>query len=684
MSHFRTDSVGTGPPTPAVPRSLRPNLGAPAADVDVPWDAIDRCLGGDSLLKFGRAGEPHFRVFKLKPDFSAVTWTSKGREQSVSLDEVRKAQEKGGGFLPGKQTALFKRNMKKRYDARVCFSLDYSSKTLDLVCSDPTQYNAWRDSLTYILKYGPPSAKSRFGKVKHRRETSVATSMGDYETRGGRGGSVVRKSNLGRIAGAGDGGDGMEDEAAMPVMDIRDIYTWGFGGQGQLGHNGTFVHEDTSTPILSRALLDMNVLDIDCGLEHTIAVVKPGKLFAWGHGGGGRLGTAGSDAFSGVLGTSSGVPVREIKPTPIALTGESKRGTLFKAVACGDYHSLGLTTEGKVYSWGVGFVGQRGVSLVEGSDPAPALVNIADSTVTSIAAGYTTSACVTSDGKLYTWGGGSCGKLGHGTSDGAEDGLFEDESVPRQVLGTLLSRKVIVVACGDFHTLAVVASATGRRRSEELYAWGDNSFGQLGTGDFKGRAEPTKVILEQGDNYTKLVSVSAGSAHSAAIFDFKIFGPIVHVWGAGNMGQLGLRRFLKKDSDMQTKKDNSSSDVKTGDGSSNDLRDNDEDGLSSVVSTYCVPVPTKLAIQDTSSMAEAGTSAPERANPVAVHKTGSYSRGPNLTPAAVSCGANHTAVLIADTPSMREKGMGGKVFMFGESSSGQSVSTSNRSNFNCC
>ena len=131
--HGRTASVESGPPTPAIPSTARPIFPSETGAVDVqesfepantpannvPWDAIDRCLNGDSMLKFGRAGEPHFRLFRLSPDFSSVKWTSKGREQSVSLDDVRNTavaagRGKAGGFLPGKQTALFKRNMKKR------------------------------------------------------------------------------------------------------------------------------------------------------------------------------------------------------------------------------------------------------------------------------------------------------------------------------------------------------------------------------------------------------------------------------------------------------------------------------------------------------------------------------------------------------------------------------------------
>ena len=90
-------------PSPPLPKSSRPKLGlsgAAGAGSDVPWEAIDRCVNGDSLLKFGRAGEPHFRVFRLSPDFASVQWTSKGREQSVSLDDVRRQKQVVAGSCP--------------------------------------------------------------------------------------------------------------------------------------------------------------------------------------------------------------------------------------------------------------------------------------------------------------------------------------------------------------------------------------------------------------------------------------------------------------------------------------------------------------------------------------------------------------------------------------------------------
>ena len=45
--------------------------------------------------------------------------------------------------------------------------------------------------------------------------------------------------------------------------------------------------------------------------------------------------------------------------------------------------------------------------------------------------------------------------------------------------------------------------------------------------------------------------------------------------------------------------------------------------------------------------------------------------GMHLDPVSVSCGANYTAIVLANTPAMRQLGMAGKVFVCGSNSNGQ-------------
>lgn len=52
------------------------------------------------------------------------------------------------------------------------------------------------------------------------------------------------------------------------------------------------------------------------------------------------------------------------------------------------------------------------------------------------------TAAISKDGKVYTWGNGSNGKLGHADE--------ENQPLPKLVEG--IDGNVIQIACGDFHT----------------------------------------------------------------------------------------------------------------------------------------------------------------------------------------------------------------------------------------
>jgi RCC1 and BTB domain-containing protein len=81
--------------------------------------------------------------------------------------------------------------------------------------------------------------------------------------------------------------------------------------------------------------------------------------------------------------------------------------------------------------------------------------------VVQVTCGSYHTAAVTSDGSLYTWGGGMYGKLGHGNEAGC--------STPKRVEG-LVGLCVAQIACGSRHT--VVVTSTGA-----AYSWGDMENG---------------------------------------------------------------------------------------------------------------------------------------------------------------------------------------------------------------
>jgi alpha-tubulin suppressor-like RCC1 family protein len=684
----------------------------------IPWDSLTRCQQGDSLLKFGRQGDPHFRNFKLSEDFEIISWSSKGKEQKVALKDVRE----GGGFKSGNLHGLFKKQTKKRYDARVCFSLDYTTKTLDLVCSDTDQYHAWSQAINYILKNGPPP-------TSERPESTKVWSNAKED----------------------------DDNDTARVWTNNDVYTWGFGGQGQLGHGNKNIQTDLKTPTIVREMLGKNVLGIACGLEHTVAIVKPGKLWAWGHGGGGRLGTKMIQRNTSTANKLEDITqVHELAPAEV----NSSSSAVFVSVACGDYHTLGLTSAGQIHSWGSSFYGQLGRS-----DTGKGSTKVDDiEDIIAINASYTTSAAVSSSGALYTWGSGECGKLGHGrkSDDGGgevndehkeekdkndrgggvsssssvvTDG-FDDVFIPRIVSG-LSSYKVRSVACGDFHTLVSVSS-TFRNGPSRLFSWGNNSYGQLGLGDYTDRSTPYELTLS-GMNVNNIPSISCGAMHSASVMVLKTVGPTVMMWGNGKMGQLGLTTFAEGN-DVKTNVNSSNNNNKMSNGGSSGggsalglkrrksrlmqkIDSETEDGKGSCskdgkskqneyssLSAYCTPVPTKLMLHLARHVgSNSGNSSGTRPTSTkqenkhrgsvmgALHLPSFTSEqsqhseandhvglmvgggasiesggiGMTLDPASVSCGANYTAIVLANTPAMRQLGMAGKLFVCGSNINGQ-------------
>lgn len=137
-----------------------------------------------------------------------------------------------------------------------------------------------------------------------------------------------------------------------------------------------------------------NITQIATGSNHVLALDTAGKVFAWGSGQQMQLGHKVSER-------------NNIGLTPHAV---GVRGAKFANVACGAYHSFGVDTKGRVWSWGLNSYGEAGIFKEGGGDPeaviaAPTQVKSLDGQgITDITGGGHHSLAINNKHEVLGWG----------------------------------------------------------------------------------------------------------------------------------------------------------------------------------------------------------------------------------------------------------------------------------------
>ena len=120
-------------------------------------------------------------------------------------------------------------------------------------------------------------------------------------------------------------------------------------GRGSFGQLGTGGREDTLTPTrvpkcrLGRARVKMAA----CGDDHTLVLTEAGRVWAYGRGQNGRLGTGDEDD----------------RTTPTEVAG--LQGVTITFVAAGDNHSVAVSAGGGTFNWGCGYAGKLGHGIAD-------------------------------------------------------------------------------------------------------------------------------------------------------------------------------------------------------------------------------------------------------------------------------------------------------------------------------
>jgi len=289
---------------------------------------------------------------------------------------------------------------------------------------------------------------------------------------------------------------------ALALKSDGTVWAWGLNTNGQLGNGTTMT---SNLPVQVQGLTQIVAIDAAgaAGNQHSLALRSDGAVFAWGSNANGQLGTGNN--------TPSAVPV--------TVAGVAA-GSGVVDVSGANGFSLARKADGSVLAWGDNSSGQLGDNTFFGSPSPVTVVGLsAGSGVRTVFSGIAAnhSLAVRQDGTLLAWGSNSAGQLGIGTT--------VTQRTPVAVSGLT---DVVAAAAGANHSVALRADGS-------VWAWGDNSNGQLGIGSTQSQLTPVQVRTSTTTFLASAIAVIAANNTSFAVTS----GGEVWAWGSNVTGQLG-------------------------------------------------------------------------------------------------------------------------------------------------
>jgi alpha-tubulin suppressor-like RCC1 family protein len=249
---------------------------------------------------------------------------------------------------------------------------------------------------------------------------------------------------------------------------------------------------------LSLLLAVIAVVAISPNSAAAVPSSSPGLGWAWGKN------------LHGQLGNNS------TNDTPVSIAVQMPDTVTFTTISAGHENSFALDTAGKAWAWGDNGLGQLGNDSTEQSSVPVAVQMRPDVTLTAISAGYDHSLALDTAGQVWAWGSNQFGQLGNNATD---------MSVVPVAVRTPMNVMFTTISAGYDHSLALDTAG-------QVWAWGSNSYGQLGSKNTVRALVPVAVQTPANVTFT---SISAGYDYSLAL---DAVGQ-VWAWGDKGFGQLG-------------------------------------------------------------------------------------------------------------------------------------------------
>jgi alpha-tubulin suppressor-like RCC1 family protein len=289
------------------------------------------------------------------------------------------------------------------------------------------------------------------------------------------------------------------------------VVAWGFNTHGQLG-NGQISSIYQADPEFVKGLdgagVLRNIIHIDAGENHSVAITRQGDVLAWGDNNSGQVGVAGGGDIT----------------SPTKVRGRAGAPSLkvfrVKTLSAGSNHNLALLKDGRVLAWGDNEAGQLGDGTRTDRDrPVFVRGRLSQRPLTgvkAVTAGDLHSVALLGPNQhrgVLAWGRNVSGELGRGNNT-----FFE--LTPGLVLapgrrGFL--QDVTVIDAGRNHTLALQKPDAGTGGAgARVVGWGSGLDGQLGNGQTESR-NPVPVVTALGSRANSVIRLAAAGGHSVAL-----------------------------------------------------------------------------------------------------------------------------------------------------------------------
>ncbi|KAF7731704.1 hypothetical protein EC973_008876 [Apophysomyces ossiformis] len=258
-------------------------------------------------------------------------------------------------------------------------------------------------------------------------------------------------------------------------------------------------------PHLIRELVDVRVQHVITGPDacHSVVISEEGQVWVFGRNERGQL----------------GLGHKNCQDYPININTVPENDKLFSgqkiiAAAVGRNHTLLVTDRGEVFAAGDNRLGQLGMSELNDHLLFERVTSLGKEKIAEVACGAEFTLARNEEGKLFAFGSQEYGQLGNGTDGqyikGSGKLLTQPQPYPLPVKA-LLQRKIVSIACGTNHSLALDDEGY-------VYSWGFGGYGRLGHGEQKDLHIPRVISHFAGPaEITRASAIACGSTCSLAL-----------------------------------------------------------------------------------------------------------------------------------------------------------------------